>query len=114
MQTLIIYDNEGYIVDSVTGAYKKPAGLPYLEVEIPEGKRIKIDGIGIDVSVTPHQAILEDIPPTEIDVLKDDTSTIAEITATVVEDNASIANTLATVLLEIENMKADISALKGA
>lgn len=41
-------------------------------MEIPEGKRIKkTDGIGGDVSVTPHQLILEVIPPpTEIEILK--------------------------------------------
>ena len=43
----------------------------FLRIEISEGKRLKItDGIGVDVSVTPHKAILEDIPPTEMDVLK--------------------------------------------
>lgn len=115
MKTLIIYDEVGYVIQQIMGSYHMPQGVPFLEVNIPEGKQIKLtDGIGVDVSVTPHQVILEDIPPTEIDILKEDTSTIAEMTATVAEDNASIADTLATALLEIENMKADISALKGA
>lgn len=114
MKTLVIHDNSGYIIQIIENSYRIPNGVPCLEIEIPEGKQIKfVDGIGVDISKTPHEVILEDIPPTEIDVLKDDTSTIAEITATVVEDSVSIADTLATLLLEIENMKADISALKG-
>lgn len=113
--TLIVHDTTGYVLQQITGNYRIPSGVPYMEVDIPQGKQLKItDGIGVDISVTPHKAILEDVPPTEIEVLKEDTSTIAEMTATVAEDNASIADTLATVLLEIESMKADISSLKGA
>lgn len=70
-KTLIIYDSQGYILSNITGFYRVPAGVPFIEVEIPEGKRVKFtDGIGVDVTVTPHEVILEDIPPTEIDVLK--------------------------------------------
>lgn len=75
MQTLIIHDNEGYILSIRSGepAPREPVGVPFLWVEIPEGKRIKTtNGIGVDVSVTPHQVILEDIPPTEIDLLRND------------------------------------------
>ena len=70
-KTLIIYDTTGYIISSVTGFYHVPTGIPYIEIEIPKGKRIATtNGIGVDVSVTPHQVILEDIPPTEIEELK--------------------------------------------
>lgn len=75
MKTLVIHDNEGYIISASYGepVPREPVGVPFLWVDIPEGKRIKItDGIGVDVSVTPHQVILEDIPPTEIDVLRND------------------------------------------
>lgn len=71
MKTLIIYDSQGYILSNITGNYRVPLGVPFLETDIPEGKRIKItDGIGVDVTVTPHQVILEDIPPSETEVLK--------------------------------------------
>lgn len=73
MKTLVSYDNEGYILNVRSGqpSPREPIGVPFLWVEIPEGKRIKItDGIGVDVSVTPHKLILEDIPPTELDILK--------------------------------------------
>ena len=61
-------------------------GIPYLEVEIPQGKQIKItDGIGVDVSVTPHQVILEDIPPTEMDILKEENVVIKQSMAELAE-----------------------------
>jgi hypothetical protein len=69
---MIIYDNNGRIFSQISGSYSISQGdVQYLEIEIPEGKQLKIDenGIGVDVSATPHQPILEDIPPTEVDVL---------------------------------------------
>lgn len=82
MKTLIIYDNEGYIISTRQGqpSPRVPVGIPYLEVEIPQGKQIKItDGIGVDVTVTPHEVILEDTPPTEIDVLRNDLKELENI-----------------------------------
>ena len=73
MQTQIIYDETGYILSIKQGqpAPREPIGVPFLNIEIPSGKQIKItDGIGVDVSVTPHQVILEDIPPSEIDLVR--------------------------------------------
>lgn len=81
MQTLIIYDNEGYILNVRGGqpAPREPIGVPFLWVDIPEGKQIKVtDGIGVDVSVTPHQLILEDIPPTENDLIKQEVQTMQD------------------------------------
>ena len=68
MQTLIIYDIEGYLISVRNGepAPREPIGVPFMWVEIPEGKRIT----GVDVSVTPHQPIFEDLPPTEVDLLR--------------------------------------------
>lgn len=85
MKTLIIYDEQGYIISNITGSYRVPTGVPYLEVEIPQGKQIKYtNGIGVDVSVTPHQVILEDIPLTEIEQLRQKTElqeqALAELT----------------------------------
>lgn len=65
--TLIIYDNAGKIYSQITGNYLVPqGGVQYLETEVPSGKLVT----GVDVSVTPHQAILADIPPSEIDQLR--------------------------------------------
>lgn len=74
MSTLIIYDNTGYILSIRQGepSPREPIGVPFLWVDIPEGKQLKItDGIGVDVSVTPHQVILEDIPKSEVELLKE-------------------------------------------
>ncbi|WP_019241525.1 MULTISPECIES: hypothetical protein [Bacillus] len=72
-KTLIVHDNAGFILSVRSGepAPKEPIGVPFLWADIPEGKQLKItDGIGVDVSVTPHQAILEVIPPSEIEQLR--------------------------------------------
>lgn len=68
MKMLIIYDDNGKIFTQITGVYATPIGLQHLEIEVPQGKIV----IGIDVSTTPHQVILEDIPPMEIDKLRAD------------------------------------------
>jgi len=74
MQTLVIYDNQGRIFTQITGNYLVPnGGIQYLEVEVPEGKTVT----GVDVSETPHQAILEDIPPSQVEVLQ---SQVADLT----------------------------------
>ena len=66
MKTLIIYDTTGFIVQQHTGNYRDPVGIPYLESEIPSGKY----AASVNVSSMPHQVILEDIPPSEIEELK--------------------------------------------
>ena len=74
MRTLIIYDETGFIISIRSGEPqpREPIGIPFLWVEIPEGKQIKMtDGIGVDVSVTPNQVILEDVPKSEVQVLKE-------------------------------------------
>lgn len=86
MKTLIIYDSQGYIITSITGSYRVPAGVPFLEVEIPEGKQIKYtNGIGVDVTKTPHQVILEDIPPSEMELLKTENQQIKQSMAELAE-----------------------------
>lgn len=86
MKTLIIYDDKGYVLSNITGSYRVPHGVPFLEVEVPQGKRIKYtDGIGVDVSVTPHQVILEDIPPSEMELLKTENQQIKQSMAELAE-----------------------------
>jgi len=92
MKTLIIYDEEGYIISTRQGqpSPRVPVGVPYLEVEIPEGKQIKItDGIGVDVTKTPHEVILEDIPPTEIDVLRSEITELKQTIDIMLGDDAN-------------------------
>ena len=70
MKTLIIHDNDGYVLSTINGTSetREPVGVPFLWAEIPQGKQLK-NGIGVNVSVTPHQPILEDIPKSETEIL---------------------------------------------
>lgn len=65
MKTLIIYDNEGYIIQTITGFYRVPVGIPYLETEIQEGKYI------VGVNVETKEPILKDLPKSENELLKE-------------------------------------------
>jgi len=64
MQTLIIYDETGYIISQMSGDVREPVGIPFMWVEIPDGKRI--------VSVDPetNEPIFEDLPKSEIELLR--------------------------------------------
>lgn len=66
MNTLVIYDSQGTIFTRLTGSYTVPVGLPYLEMEVPQGKYV----VSVDVTSETHTPIFEDIPPSEMEVLK--------------------------------------------
>lgn len=79
MKILIIYDSTGKeymrIVDE---NIEEPTGrIQSLVVDVPEGQILK----GVDVSVTPNKPILEDIPKTEIELLKDKVNDLAQANA---------------------------------
>lgn len=89
-KTLIVHDNAGFILSVRSGepAPKEPVGVPCLWTEIPQGMQLKItDGIGVDVSVTPHQVLLEPIPPTEIDLLKQENTQLSIALAELAQAN---------------------------
>lgn len=74
MQTLVIYDNDGYLLSTSSGTPepREPVGVPFLWVEVPQGQQIKItDGIVVDTSIEPHQVEFVDIPKTETELLKE-------------------------------------------
>lgn len=62
----VIYDKTGYIYLAGEG-FPEPQGIPFLNVEIPEGKLLK----SIDVSSEPHKPVFEDIPKSEMEILKE-------------------------------------------
>lgn len=64
MKTLIIYDATGFIIFQASGDVREPVGIPFLWVEVPEGKYIS----GVDVTVTPNVAKLEDLPKTQAQI----------------------------------------------
>lgn len=67
MNTLIIYDGIGYIIYQAMGNIREPIGIPFLWVEIPEGKRI----VSIDVSGDTHIPVFEDLPKSEVKLLQE-------------------------------------------
>ena len=60
MQTLVIYDNSGFILSQAQGSnLREPVGVPFLILnETPTGKYLT----RIDVSKTPHTPVYEDMP----------------------------------------------------
>lgn len=67
MKTLIIYDEIGKIYFQAAGNVEEPNGVPFIWVEIPEGKLLK----SINTEVTPHEPVFEDLPKTELDNVKE-------------------------------------------
>lgn len=65
MKTLIIYDLEGTVISSISGSYKIPVGIPYLEIETPVGKIIT----GVDIET--NLPILVDAPKSEMELLRE-------------------------------------------
>ena len=72
-KTLLVYDLNGKIWVQITGFYAQPEGLPYLEIEIPEGKIVT----GVDVSGDEHIPIFEDLPKTETQLLQEQLAELA-------------------------------------
>lgn len=97
MRILIIHDNEGVILSTRDGdQVREPIGVPFIWADIPDGKRLKVNenGIGVDVSVTPHVPILEDIPKTETELLKEEVGTLKQTNAELTAANELLAESL--------------------
>lgn len=65
MKTLIIYDNDGIIINQQYGDYKIPKGIPYVEVEIPTGK------YAVSVNAENKEVVYKEIEKSEIEVIQD-------------------------------------------
>ena len=106
-KTLIIYDLNGTIISSpVTGFYKVPNGVPYLEIEIPKGKQV------VSVNVETQEPIFGDIPATEIEIMQGKISILEAENADLLLDSAikdskisTLENDLADLTLEIAMME---------
>lgn len=110
MKTLIIYDNEGKIFSQVCGNYIIPnGGVQYLEFEMPQNKILK----GIDLSTEPHQPIFEDIPPTEIDILKTQNETLGQTLADITLQNADLLIQMQTLSQTVAEMQLSEIQLGG-
>lgn len=67
MDALIIYDETGYIIFQATGNLREPIGVPFMWVEVPEGKRV----VGVDVSGETHVPVFADLPKSEVQLLQE-------------------------------------------
>lgn len=70
---LVIYDNTGTIYFCGTG-FPEPDGLQHMYVEIPEGKYLKC----IDTTQEPHQPVFEDMPKSDMELLKERVETLEQ------------------------------------
>lgn len=71
---IVLYDTTGYIYNQYEGNIREPIGVPFMWVTIPEGKRL----VSINVSTSPHTPVFEDYPLSEIEVLKEKTTSSEE------------------------------------
>jgi len=65
--SLVIYDEEGFILSQMSGSVREPVGVPFIWVVVPEGKVLT----GINVSGEVHVPIFTDIPKSETELLKE-------------------------------------------
>ena len=66
MEMIVIYDETGRIFYCAGGNVETPQGLPFIKVEVPDGKRL----ISVDVSGEIPTPVFEDLPQSEVDILK--------------------------------------------
>ncbi len=67
MNTLIIYDNSGFIISQGKGAVREPVGVPFIWVEVPQGKYVE----SINITGATHVPVLVDLSKTEVQALKE-------------------------------------------
>lgn len=69
MQTLVIYDNTEFIISQMSGDVREPVGIPFMWLEVPEGKYI----VGVDITGEEHEPIYEEYytPKSETDLLSE-------------------------------------------
>ena len=77
---IIIYDNNGKIWYNGSGM-GEPAGLPFLNVEIPEGHYIE----SVDVSSEPHKPVFRVYPKSDLEILKEKVATLEEQNAALIK-----------------------------
>ncbi|NOW07868.1 hypothetical protein [Clostridium beijerinckii] len=74
MKTLIVYDTEGNIIFAQSNANES---CEIIIEDIPDGKQIK----KVDTSISPNRPIFEDIPKSELELLKEQVNNLAQANA---------------------------------
>ncbi|MBG9690977.1 hypothetical protein ABD91_08830 [Lysinibacillus sphaericus] len=69
MKQLIIHDEEGFIISTMGGTPepREPIGVPFLWADVPIDQQV----IKINVSVTPHEAVIMPLPKSETQLLQE-------------------------------------------
>ena len=98
-KTLIVYDLSGTIIQQITGFYQVPNGVPYLEIEIQQGKR------PISVNIETKEVIYEDIPPSDIEVVQDKISILTEENEKLKQELALTQDAVNEILFMMMNME---------
>lgn len=73
--TLVIYDDEGHVIQQLSGTTREPVGIPFKWVEVPAGKYI----VSIDVSEEIHVAVFGDVPKSTGDELDEIKQSVMEM-----------------------------------
>lgn len=74
-ETLVIYDDEGHVIQQLSGIVREPVGIPFKWVEVPAGKYI----VSIDVSKDQHIAVLGDMPKSTVDEVTELRQSVIEL-----------------------------------
>ncbi|MGX4600236.1 hypothetical protein [Faecalimicrobium sp. JNUCC 81] len=105
-KTLIVYDHDGEVILNISGNYRIPNGLPYLEIKVPDGKYV------VSVNVETKEPIYEDIPKSQTEILEDKISILNEQNSKLLLDKAkneiqinTLNKNLANITLEVDKMK---------
>lgn len=93
MKTLAIYDESGFIINQMQGSdLREPVGIPFIWIEIPQGKILK----SINVSGTKHKPVYEDL-------LKSETQKLQELIDQLIIDNLNMQQQIDT--LTVSNVE---------
>lgn len=82
---IVIYDNNGKIWYNGSGM-GEPAGLPFLNVEIPEGQYIE----SVDMSSEPHKPVFKTYPKSDMEILKEKVAELEAQNAALIEGTQSV------------------------
>ena len=100
MNTLIIYDTTGHLIQVMAGDVREPVGIPFLWVEVPSGKRV----VNVDVTSETHIPVFVDLPKTtqdEVNELKTENAALIMQVASLDMQNQQLAADQAGLLMQL-------------
>lgn len=70
MKTLVVYDNEGYVLYQQKGIYRIPVGVPYIELELKDHEYIAY------IDIETKKPVIEAFEKSDIDKIKEEIADI--------------------------------------